>query len=62
MIELIRGYFAAQRVAMNAKDLRGAGLVAIGAVENAFDEAFFKFPDGLIEEDAALDHLQYQTF
>jgi len=47
---------------MNAEEFGGAGLIAIGAVEDAFDEAFFKFTNGLIEEDAALDHLQYQTF
>jgi len=62
MVELVFDHLAAKRVAMNAEEFGGAGLIAIGAVEDAFDEAFFKFTNGLIEEDAALDHLQYQTF
>ena len=62
VVELVFGDFAAERIAMNAEDFRGAGLVAIGAVEDALDETLFKFSNGLVEEDAALDHLQYQTF
>ena len=57
MIELVLGHFAAQGVAVNAEDLGSTGLVAIGAVENASDKAFFKFTDGLTEEDATFDHL-----
>ena len=47
---------------MDAKDFRGAGLIAIVAVEDALDESFFEFPDGLVEENATLDHLKYQAF
>jgi len=61
IIELVLGHFAAQRVPVDAEDFRGAGLIAVGTIEDAFDEALFKFADGLIEEDAALDHLQNQT-
>jgi len=56
MVELVFGDFAAESVAMNAENFRGAGLIAVGALEDAFDEALFEFADGLIEEDAALHH------
>ena len=56
MVELVFGYFATERVAMNAENFRGAGLIAVGAFEDALDEALFEFAYGLIEEDAALHH------
>jgi len=62
MVEFVLGDFAAKRVAMNAQDFCGAGLVAVGAFENALDEALFEFADSLVEEDAALDHQGNQAF
>jgi hypothetical protein len=62
MIEFVFNHFAAEGVAVDSQDFCGARLVAIGAVEDALDEALFEFTDGLVKEDAALDHLQYQTF
>lgn len=47
---------------MNAKLLRSAALVAIGALQNAFNEAFFEFADGLIKQDAAIHHLSHKPF
>lgn len=57
MVELVFGYFAAERVAMDAEEFRGAGLIAVGALKDTFDEALLELADGLIEEDAALYHL-----
>jgi hypothetical protein len=34
---------------MNAENLRGAGLVAVGAVKDTLDETFFEFAHGLVE-------------
>jgi hypothetical protein len=62
VIEFVFGHFTTEGVAVNAEDLGGAGLIPIRAVEDAFDETLLEFTDGLVEKDAALDHLQYQTF
>ena len=47
---------------MNSEDFGGAGLIAVGAFEDALDETLFEFAHGLIEEDAALDHQGNQAF
>jgi len=57
VVEFVLGHFAAQGVAVNAEKFGGAGLVAVGAIQDALDETFFEFADGLVEEDATLDHL-----
>ena len=62
MVEFVFGHFAAEGVAVNAEHFGGAGLVAVGAVEDALDEALFKLADGLIEKNAPVDHLQNQAF
>jgi hypothetical protein len=49
MRKLVKINLAAQRVAVNAQQLRGAGLVSIRAVQHALDETLFEFADGLIE-------------
>ena len=62
VVELVLDHFSTESVTVNAEDFRGARLIAIGAVEDAPDETFLEFPDSLVEEDSAVDHLQYQTF
>ena len=61
-IEFVRVDFAAERVPVNTKDFGSARLVAIGAVENTLDEAFFEFADGLIKQDPAFYHLIDEPF
>jgi hypothetical protein len=34
---------------VNAENLRGAGLIAVGAVQDALYETLFEFADSLIE-------------
>lgn len=46
---------------MNAEDLGGTGLVAIVALQDALDEAFFELTDSFFKQDAALHHLGYQA-
>ena len=58
MVEFVLGHFTAEGIAVNAENGGGAGLVAVGAIEDALNEAFFKFADRLVEKDATLDHLQ----
>jgi len=62
VVELVFRHFSAERVAVDAEEFGRAGLIAVGAVEDALDETLFEFTDRLVEQDAALDHLQYQTF
>ena len=58
MVEFVLGHFAAEGIAVNAENCGGTGLVAVGAIEDALNEALFKFADRLVEKDATLDHLQ----
>lgn len=58
MVEFVLGHFAAEGIAVNAENGGGARLVAVGAIEDALNEAFFKFADRLVEKDTTLDHLQ----
>lgn len=62
MIEFVFRDLSAERVAVNAKNFRGARLIAIGALEDALYKTFFEFPDSLIEEDSAFDHQGYKAF
>jgi hypothetical protein len=49
VVEAILGDFAAQGVAVHAKVFGSAGLVAVVALKNAFNEPFFEFADCLVE-------------
>src|SRR5208283_6178794 len=62
MIQLVFRHLAAQGVAVNAQDFGGTRLVAIGALQDAFDEALLEFPDGLVKQDSALHHLGDKPF
>jgi hypothetical protein len=61
-VELVLIDLAAERIAVNAKNSRGAGLVAVGAVQNALDETLFEFANGFVKQDPALDHLIDEPF
>lgn len=58
--ELVLVDFAAQRITVNAENLCGARLVAVGAVEDALDEALLELLHGLIEQDAPVYHLGHK--
>ena len=47
---------------MNAKELRGARLVAVDAVQHALDKPFFELPDCLVKVDSPLYHLVDEPF
>jgi hypothetical protein len=55
--ELVFVDLAAQRVAVNAENLRGTRLVAIGAVKNALDKTLFELSYGFFEQNAPIHHL-----
>ena len=62
VVQFILFDFAAKSVAMESQLHRGPRLVAASSIENFFDEAFFKFSNGFVEQNAVLDHLHHQTF
>ncbi len=62
MIELIEIDLAAERIAVNSKQPRGAGLVAVETLQHSFDKFLFKFIDRFFEMDSALHHLDNQRF
>jgi len=61
-IELVLIDFAAQRIAVNAQNFSRAGLVTIGAVQNAFDKAFLEFADRFVKKNSPLHHLTDKAF
>jgi hypothetical protein len=62
LVELVFTDFPAQRIAVDAQNLRCLGLIAFGAIENTLDEALFKFLDGFVKKNAFLDHLRDKPF
>ena len=61
-IELVLANLAAQSVAVYSQNFGSAGLVAVRAIEHAFDEAFFEFPDSFVEQNSTLHHLIDEPF
>jgi hypothetical protein len=62
MIQLVEINFAAERIAVNAKQPCGARLVAVETVQHALDEFLFKFVDCFVELDPPLHHQANQRF
>jgi len=62
MIQLIFRHLPAQRIAVNAQQFRGTGLIAVGALQNTLDESFLKFTNGFVEQNAPLHHLSHKAF
>src|SRR5260370_3346034 len=62
VFELVLTDLAAEGVAMDAEDPRGAGLVAVRAVKHTLDEFLFKFVNRFVKKDPAFHHLTNQAF
>jgi len=62
MIQLVKVDLAAERIAVNSQQSRGARLVAVKTVQHALDKFLFKFVDRFIEMDSALHHQANQRF
>jgi hypothetical protein len=62
VIELVKSDFAAQCIAVNPEQARGARLIAAGSVQHTLDEFLFEFVDGFVEMNSALHHLPDQGF
>jgi hypothetical protein len=60
--ELMFFQLAAERIAVNAEDLRGAGLIAAGAIHDALDEFLLELGDCFFEQNAPIHHLGNQGF
>ena len=61
-VQLVDINLAAESIAVYAKDLGSARLVAIGAVQDAFDETLFEFANGFVKKNSPLDHLSDKPF
>jgi hypothetical protein len=61
-IEFVLVNFAPERISVDAQDLGGTRLIAVGAVQYVLDEALFEFTDRLIKEDPTLYHLIDEPF
>jgi hypothetical protein len=59
MIQLVDIDLATQRIAMDAQQARGAGLISIRAIQHTLDEFFFEFVDCFFKQNASLDHLTH---
>src|SRR6266404_3725936 len=53
---------AAQCIAVNAKNFSRAGLVAVGAVQDALDETLLEFADRFVKQNSSLHHLIDEPF
>jgi hypothetical protein len=62
MVQFVLADLAAQRVAMDAQNHRSARLVALCAFQNPLNEALLELAHGLIEQNAALYHLNDKPF
>jgi len=47
----------AKRIAVNAENVRGTRLIAVGAIQDTLDEALLKFLDRLLKQNAPVHHL-----
>jgi len=59
MLQLINTDLTAERIAMNAQQSRGAGLISIRAIQHALDEFLLKFVHCFFKQNASLDHLTH---
>jgi hypothetical protein len=48
-VEFVFADLTAEGISVNTEDLRRAGLIAIGAVENALYKTFFELANGFVE-------------
>jgi len=61
-IELVLVDLAAQCIAMNAKNLGGAGLVPVFSVQYPLDKTLFEFANRFVEQNSAFYHLIHKPF
>jgi hypothetical protein len=62
VIELIEADLAAQRIAVNPEQARGARLVAARSIQYTLDEFLLEFVHGFVEMNSTLHHLPDQGF
>lgn len=61
-VQLVLLDLPAQGITMNAQELSGARLIAVRAVQHAFDESLLEFAYGFVKVDATLHHLIDEPF
>src|SRR4051812_28929845 len=61
-VQLKLRHLALQGVAMDAENFGGFGAITAGALQHAFDHAFFQNLHGLFEEETSADQMCDQIF
>jgi len=56
VVQFVQVDFAAKRIAVNTQQSRGARLIAVGAVENTFDELLFEFVHSFAKKNPSIHH------
>jgi hypothetical protein len=59
VVQLVNTDLAAKRIPMNTEEPRSAGLISIGAVEDALDKFLLELVHRFIKHNASLDHLTH---
>ena len=62
MIQLVLRHLSAQGITVNSQEFSSPALIAVGSLQNSFDESFLEFTDGFIEQNSALHHLSHKAF
>jgi hypothetical protein len=61
-VQLVLFDLSAERIAVDAEELRRPRLVAVRAIQHALDKPFLELPDGFIKEDSPFHHLIDEPF
>src|SRR6266849_1918409 len=62
VVQLVLRHLPAECVAVNSQKFGGPALIAVGSLQNPFDESFFEFTYGFIEQNPAFHHLSHKAF
>jgi len=61
-VQFVLGDFAIKRIAMDAKNLGGLGLISTGFGESALNESLLEFAQSFVQINAAVDHFGDKGF
>ena len=61
-VQLVLADLAIERIAMDAKNLSGLGLISTGLGESALNESLLEFAQSFVQINAAVDHFGDEGF
>jgi hypothetical protein len=62
VVQLVLRHLPAQGIAVDSQELSRPALIAVGSLQNPFNEAFLEFAHGFIEQNSAFHHLSHKAF